>query len=375
MLSKRVRFLLQTLITLLGAGAGAALTMLGLRLYDAVMPAHPLPLGIVVTFYVLVCTVAAMTLMFFSDRIIDWVSAFTTDIVDETDRLTPAQLLGGVVGLIAGLAVAALSSQVLHFMGTGVFITALIAILHVALGVTGWTVGRRRSRDVGEYLLQGDSEGKKSRRFRLHRREKAPQPAPSRVKLLDSSAIIDGRIAAVCRTGFIDGDLSVPQFVLDELRHLADSADPMRRSRGRRGLDILQRMREDPRLHLTVDNRDYPDIAEVDVKLLRLAADTGAAVVTNDFNLNKVANVTGVTVLNLNELSSALRTSVSMGDELTVDIVKEGKEATQGVGYMEDGTMIVVEGGRSHIGSAVDTVVTSVLQTSAGRMVFCRVKD
>ena len=167
----------------------------------------------------------------------------------------------------------------------------------------------------------------------------------------------------------------VPQFVLDELRRVADSADAQRRNRGRRGLDLLQKVRQEPGLHLRIDPTDWPDTQETDVKLLRLARETGGRVVTNDFNLNKVASVSGMKVLNLNDLAAALKPAVLAGEEMETTISKEGKEPGQGVGYMEDGTMIVVEGGRRHVGETVHVVVTTVIQTSAGRMIFSRLKE
>ena len=175
--------------------------------------------------------------------------------------------------------------------------------------------------------------------------------------------------------GCLEGELVVPQFVLDELRRVADSADAQRRNRGRRGLDLLQKVRQEPGLHLRIDPTDWPDTQETDVKLLRLARETGGRVVTNDFNLNKVASVSGMKVLNLNDLAAALKPAVLAGEEMETTISKEGKEPGQGVGYMEDGTMIVVEGGRRHVGETVHVVVTTVIQTSAGRMIFSRLKE
>nr|SIP63091.1 Pili retraction protein pilT [uncultured bacterium] len=179
----------------------------------------------------------------------------------------------------------------------------------------------------------------------------------------------------ICRTGFIEGDLIVPSFVLDELRHIADSADSLRRARGRRGLDMLRKMQEELGGSLRVEDVRQEDDAEVDVRLLRLAVALGGAVMTNDYNLNKVAGVAGVPVLNVNELASALRPAVLPGEEMPVRIVREGKEPGQGVAYLDDGTMVVVENGRRRVGETLDAEVTTVLQTSAGRMIFARVKD
>ena len=194
-------------------------------------------------------------------------------------------------------------------------------------------------------------------------------------KILDTNVIIDGRVADVCRSGFLEGKICIPSFVLEELQHIADSADGLRRARGRRGLDILNAMRKEINLQVTQnDSVDPSDSEEVDVRLVKLAKEIDGAIVTNDFNLNKVAQLQGVTVLNINELANALKPVVLPGEELTVSVIKEGKEAGQGVAYLDDGTMIVVEGARNHVGATVDAIVTSVLQTVAGKMIFANLK-
>lgn len=195
-------------------------------------------------------------------------------------------------------------------------------------------------------------------------------------KLLDTNVIIDGRVADVCSAGFIEGQIIVPSFVLEELQHIADSADSLRRARGRRGLDILNQMRKE--LDLIVRQSapvNAEDSDEVDARLVKLAKETDGAIVTNDFNLNKVAELQGVAVLNINELANALKPVVLPGEELTVTVIKDGKEATQGIAYLDDGTMIVIEGARRHIGETIDAVVTSVLQTVAGKMIFATMKS
>jgi uncharacterized protein YacL len=194
-------------------------------------------------------------------------------------------------------------------------------------------------------------------------------------KILDTNVIIDGRVADVCRTGFIEGTIYVPSFVLEELQHIADSPDPLRRARGRRGLDILNQLRKE--LDLSVRQSDPVDPAnseEVDVRLVKLAKELDAGIVTNDFNLNKVAELQGVAVLNINELANALKPVVLPGEEMEVTVIKEGKEASQGIAYLDDGTMVVVEGARRHIGETLDVVVASVLQTVAGKMIFANLK-
>lgn len=195
----------------------------------------------------------------------------------------------------------------------------------------------------------------------------------STAKLVDTSVIIDGRIKDICDTGFIEGLLLVPRFVLDELQRVADSPDDLRRARGRRGLDILKEMQEPgSSVDIEIIDDDPKDIREVDAKLVRVARKYKAPILTNDLNLNKVAQIEGVAVLNINDLANALKPAVLPDEKMNVRIVKEGKEAQQGVGYLDDGTMIVVDGGREHMGEEVDVLVTSVLQTSAGRMIFTK---
>jgi uncharacterized protein YacL len=194
-------------------------------------------------------------------------------------------------------------------------------------------------------------------------------------KLQDTSVIIDGRIADICDTGFIEGTLLIPVFVLEELQHIADSSDVLKRTRGRRGLDILQRIRQETRVRVEVTNVDFEDVAEVDSKLVRLGQQVGGKIITNDFNLNKVAQLRGVEVLNINELSNAVKPVVIPGENMRVTVVKSGKEPGQGVAYLDDGTMIVIEGGHRFMNEMIDVEVTSALQTAAGRMIFAKPKN
>lgn len=202
-----------------------------------------------------------------------------------------------------------------------------------------------------------------------------PNPGTNPLKILDTSAIIDGRIADLCKTHFLEGGLVIPSFILVELQKIADSADPLRRNRGRRGLDLLNKIQKENQIPVKVFERDYEDVTEVDTKLLRLAMDLGAKVITNDFNLNKVAELYGVQVLNINELSNAIKPVVLPGEEMIVYVLRDGKEYGQGIGYLEDGTMIVIEGGKNYIGMNIEILVTSVLQTSAGRMIFAKPRE
>jgi uncharacterized protein YacL len=207
-------------------------------------------------------------------------------------------------------------------------------------------------------------------RFIIPYVEFSKQVKGGRPLVLDTSVIIDGRVADICETGFMDGTLVIPQFVLRELQQVADSADSLKRNRGRRGLDILQKIRKTSGLDITVSEVDFPDVKEVDLKIIELAKSLNGKIVTNDFNLNKVAQLRGVQVLNINELANALKPVVLPGEFMRVFILKEGKEYSQGVAYLDDGTMVVVDNARKSIGKNVDITVTSVLQTTAGKMIF-----
>jgi uncharacterized protein YacL len=194
-------------------------------------------------------------------------------------------------------------------------------------------------------------------------------------KILDTSVIIDGRILEICQTGFITGIIVIPRFVLNELQHIADSTDLLRRNKGRRGFKILRDLQNNPDMEVDITEEDFPDVPEVDAKLVRLAQKLDGKILTNDFNLSKVAELQGVTVLNINALANAVRPVVVAGEVIQVHVLKEGKELNQGVGYLDDGTMVIVEGGKSHVGQTIDVVVTQMLRTSAGQMIFTRRKS
>lgn len=263
---------------------------------------------------------------------------------------------------MAGAALAALLTALVRLLPLGDLTWVPALLLYAGLMTAGWRLGKSRAQPSHPCAAPGASSREET------------CGALALPKVLDTSALIDGRICDICKAGFLEGELVAPAFVLDELRHIADSADALRRNRGRRGLDVLSRLQEDGHCRVRVEEKDYGELDEVDVKLLRLARDLGGAVITNDYNLNKVAGVTGVPVLNINELAGALRPVVLPGEEMTVHLVREGREPGQGVAYLEDGTMVVVENGRRRVGETLETVVTTVLQTSAGRMIFGRVK-
>jgi len=277
-------------------------------------------------------------------------------------------LLGGTIGLILGLVIALLLSSLYATIPIPVVNVVLSVITYPTLAYLGWTIGRKRR---PEFRFP---EGASRREKKGDKGQKADKASVAKPKVLDTSVIIDGRIFDICKTGIVEGTLVIPSFVLQELRHVADSADSLKRNRGRRGLDILNKIQKELDVPVKVEERDYEDVAEVDAKLLRLAAELNGVVVTNDYNLNKVAAVQGVQVLNINELANAVKPVVLPGEEMVVTILKDGKEAGQGVAYLDDGTMIVVDGGRRYMNETVEVIVTSVLQTAAGRMIFARLK-
>jgi len=238
--------------------------------------------------------------------------------------------------------------------------------VYLVFGSIGLSMGVRRRFDFTAFL-----HARKSGKGTEARKETGGYISP---KILDTSVIIDGRILDICKTGMFEGDIVVPEFVLKELQRIADSSDSMKRTRGRRGLDILGSMQKELKNSVKITDADYEDVPEVDIKLLKLAKDLGGKVVTNDYNLNKVAAVQDVPVFNINELANAVKPILMAGEEMKVTIVKDGKEASQGVAYLDDGTMIVVEGAKGREGETLDVSVTSVLQTAAGRMIFAKIR-
>ncbi len=273
----------------------------------------------------------------------------------------PVVLWGGV-GLISSLLMAGLIGLSTDLLGKAEHsVFSLLATLLLFLGIPYWglTMGVRFGKDG---LADVDSVG-------------GMNDLALKTKLLDTSVIIDGRIADLCETGFIEGTLIVPHFILQELQHISDSSDGLKRARGRRGLDILNVLQKMTNIHVKLVEDDFPHVKEVDTKLIELAKQMDGKVLTNDFNLNKVAGIQGVEVLNINDLCNALKPVVLPGETIRVFVLKEGKESGQGVAYLDDGTMVVVDHAKASIGKTVDVVVTSVLQTSAGRMIFTRLKE
>ncbi len=277
------------------------------------------------------------------------------------EKLSFGIIMGGTGGLAVGLVLTGL----IEWVGSVIFdvqtvlfdIGGLVFLL--GLPYLGLMLGARFGREkIGEPEHAGGAAG-----------------AAVTSKILDTSVIIDGRVADLCETGFLEGPFLVPHFILNELQHIADSSDSLKRARGRRGLDILHKIQKMVDIDVRIMDDDFPHVKDVDSKIVLLAKQTGAKIVTNDLNLNKVAELQGVRVLNINELCNALRPVVLPGEAIRVFVLKEGKEAGQGVAYLDDGTMIVVDNAKRCIGRNVDVIVTSVLQTTAGRMIFTRLKE
>jgi uncharacterized protein YacL len=286
-------------------------------------------------------------------------------LVLRVEELSTAEFVAAVLGLLIGLLMGLLLGAPLSGLSQpwGTWLPLGVSILF-GLGMLGLTVAKRR-----DLLMAAEAVGL----------VRPPTPAGTgggakgepRI-VVDTSAIIDGRIAEIVESGFIYGTLVIPRFVLDELQHIADSSDTLRRNRGRRGLEILNRMQKEPGTPVEIVEDDVPEIAEVDAKLVALAIARSRVILTNDFNLNRVAELQGVRVMNINSLANAVKPAVLPGEELHVRVIQEGKEAGQGVGFLDDGTMIVIEGGARHIDRELDVSVTRVLQTVAGRMIFAQ---
>lgn len=286
-------------------------------------------------------------------------------------KMPTYDLVGGFLGVIAGLLIASLFSG--SFADVPFIGPVLSVMISVFLGYVGLIIGIKRKDDIlGVFSFIPKLKGDKSEKVKEGKGRSKSLVAG--YKVLDTSVIIDGRIADIVKTGFLDGVLLVPGFVLEELRHIADSSDMLKRNRGRRGLDILNQISKEAVIKVEIYEGDFEDIAEVDSKLVRLAQVLDAPILTNDYNLNKVAELQGVKVLNINELANAVKPVVLPGEEMYVQVMKEGKEAGQGVAYLDDGTMVVIDGGRRHIGQHTTVLVTTVLQTAAGRMIFAKPK-
>lgn len=304
---------------------------------------------------------------------VDYIVDFLRWVEDTLVKAPAADLLFGSLGLIVGLIIAYLINIPVQQFEIPVVNQVAPIIITFFLGYFGFQVGFKRK---DEFLgMVSRKEKKIEEDDQLKETSSVDESLIPKEKILDTSVIIDGRIADICETHFLEGTIVIPQFVLEELQHIADSSDGLKRNRGRRGLDILNRLQKDLPVNVEIYEGDFEDIQEVDSKLVKLAKVMDGIVVTNDFNLNKVCEFQNVQVLNINDLANAVKPIVLPGEEMKIQVIKDGKEQNQGVAYLDDGTMIVVEEGKNYIGKTIDVVVTSVLQTSAGRMIFAKPKS
>ena len=295
------------------------------------------------------------------------------NIGNELKGVSGSDLAAGTIGLIAGLVLAFLLTKIYQdVVSKAIYLTLTIAI-YIILGFLGAVIGTKKGSEIITQSIAKMQPGRQDLQeenpYVYNEKDRKRSRVP---KILDTSVIIDGRILEIMKTGFLEGPIVIPEFVLVELRHIADSSDGLKRTRGRRGLDILNKIQDEYGIEIynTDSEKAIKEIPEVDVKLLKLAQIIKGKVVTNDFNLNKVAAIKEVPVLNINELANAMKPMVIPGETMTVTLIKQGKDQNQAVAYLDDGTMIVVENGRKKIGQTVEIMVTSVLQTAAGRMIF-----
>ena len=385
MLDRVLRFFITTFMAI----AGAALMQLASPLLTFFVSTEILKMDMGIfkmTLANLLCiligaVVGAVGGFFSSPFFVRKLKGFSVWVEMQLNKMPIHDVIAGAIGLAIGLIIANLLGEA--FSKIPIIGDYIPVVFSIVLGYLGIHITiKKRKEIVGlfdflPHMLKEISRGREARQAAVPE----PKPMPTQkvepeklYKLLDTSVIIDGRIADICTTGFIEGTLLIPEFVLEELQHIADSSDLLKRTRGRRGLDILQRIRTESHMQVEITNQDFDDIAEVDSKLVRLAQIVGGKLITNDYNLNKVSELRGVSVLNINELSNAVKPVVIPGETMRVTVVKDGKEQGQGVAYLDDGTMIVIENGRRHINNTIDVEVTSALQTAAGRMIFAKPK-
>lgn len=362
MLEKIVKLISSIMGIAIGYIVGKVLITLGIRQGIKVF-VEPLYTGLILLIVILIF---AIIFYFLSSFIYKGIIAIIDGFERNIQKLTVTEFLFGTLGLLVGLVFATLIGvpiSRIHFV-IGPILFILIDLIGALVGIK---IFIKRKDDILNLLTSIKKNGIRDKKNK-HNEKICP-------KILDTSVIIDGRIFDICQTGFVEGPLVIPGFVLNELRHISDSADGLKRNRGRRGLDILNKIQKELSIETQIYEEDFPEIAEVDAKLLKLAQVLNGKVVTNDFNLNKVAEFQGVPVLNINELANAIKPVLLPGEEMKVVVMKDGKEASQGIAYLDDGTMIVVEGGRKFISEEIMVVVTSVLQTAAGRMIFAKPKE
>lgn len=308
----------------------------------------------------------ALLFLFLTNSLIKGLRKLIRTLEKEIFTLDTKEIIFSTIGFTVGMVIALLISNIFKYVPIKPIGLVLTVITYIILGYLGVSIPRNYITNIDLLQYFPVKEDKVVQKEVVMQGECNAQP-----KIVDTSVIIDGRIVDIIQTGFIEGKLIIPNFVLEELQHIADSADDLKRKKGRRGLDILKQLMDSPVVAVEVTHADYEN-SEVDSKLLKLAIDLDGSVLTNDYNLNKVAAVQDVKVLNINELANAVKPVVIPGEQFRVDVIQKGKGNNQGVGYLDDGTMIVVEDGEKFIGQKIDSMVTSVLQTDAGRMIFVK---
>lgn len=360
MIKKFMKYIFAAIGIIIGAGLGVFTLSLNIQFSIFGLGANDPVVSIcIISFFSIIF---GIILYFISPGILK----FTHKAIDYTEnellKIPPVQIITGAVGLIIGLIIAYFISNIFRIFPIPIIGVLMTVIVYLFFGYLGVNVTSRKFSDINKIVEV----------FKRTHTKEIDSVGNLNPKILDTSVIIDGRIADIVKTGFIEGPIIISEFVLEELRHIADSSDNLKRTKGRRGLDILKAIQQQIDIEVLIVDTDFEDVQEVDIKLLKLAQKMNGSVVTNDFNLNKVADLQGVKVLNINELSNAVKPNAIPGEEMEVYVLKEGKENQQGIAYLDDGTMIVVEGGKNLIGQSLRVVVTSVLQTSAGRMIFAK---
>lgn len=365
-----LRNILKAIFVLIGGALGWLLGRLLLNL-DFIRPIG-ISQNIIAQYSVIgiLALIFAFIFFMFSPIFIKYVIRLVEAVDKNFQKMALADVFLGAVGGLVALSIAyfVIARPLYEVRVIGSILALLVNVLAF---FTGANIAIKK-RDEFIQLIAGVRSGKAAPGKGASNKKTEFDGEP---KVLDTSVIIDGRIFDICQTGFVEGTLVIPNFVLEELRHIADSSDSLKRNRGRRGLDILNRIQKELDIEVRIWDREVKDAREVDIKLLKLAKEIGGKVVTNDYNLNKVAEFQGVPVLNINELANAVKPVLLPGEELSILVSKIGKEQNQGIGYLDDGTMIVIENGKRYINSTIDVIVTSVLQTAAGRMIFARPKD
>lgn len=360
MIKKAIRWI----IAIGGSSVGLLMYFLFADVLDNIKPGYISQAFFDILILLLLCILFGIIFYFISPFIIKRGQQVANYIENEMLRVPLPEMLTSIIGFVVGIIIAYFVSspiRAIPFIGI-----PLTIALYIFLGYIGINVGRMKKDEITKYV-----QGKK-----FFSKEKVVKKNSNAMpKILDTSVIIDGRISDIIDTGFIEGKIVIPTFVLEELRHIADSADDLKRVKGRRGLDILNLIQNNKNVVVEINESKISEVNEVDIKLLKLAEKINGCVVTNDYNLNKVAQIHQIKILNINELSNAVKPQLVAGEQLNVNIVKEGKENSQGVAYLDDGTMIVVEHGKKYIGNYVGVEVSSVLQTPAGRMIFAKVKE